>query len=543
MALNSEIAKFPLCGVKLSHLRTFKGEGRTTRAMVEAIFQPTVTEQRTSYCDLLKKREPTLVKDKADVFLSHAHDQLWDDVLESLSSEDGDVYVWVDICSLCNHNIQDFEVTQFFALFSNALNEIGRAWLVVVPWDSPLSPKRLWCGYEFATVLKNENIKWKICILPTDEQRYRQQLRSTLIEYERILQVNVARGGCGVIDDAPIILQQIQEIGIEKVNHHIMQPIREWLLSIALQEAQSVTAANEEAINIWQSLGLLYSVLGQYSLALPWFQKALETRCKLDDKVKAMLARRLVARCQQKLGREFEAEAEFNVILSYFKETNIPRELAISYSDLGWILHDRIHESYPADKRVDPQEAEVIFRKAITLHEQCDVTDETTKKHLLEDYYALGCVLLCKKGTHGDAAFQAFQKALQLAEDVLGKDSDDMAMARVHRGMGLWLARQKRFKEAEPHLVRNLNIRKTILGADHIQTGNIMILLANCLEGRRRQIEALLNDPANSENAKSLQEEIEELRTRETTLRQHGEKNLSKLPLDSPWRLVQEKFY
>lgn len=188
---------------------------------------------------------------------------------------------------------------------------------------------------------------------------------------------------------------------------------------------------------------------------------------QVDAKTEHLL-KRWIARALQKLGKIDEAEALMNEVLAYFTANKSEHNLAVSFSDLGWIYHDRINadKSY-VDKAIN------AFSRAIALR-QFD-SSMTNKRILIEEYYALGCIYaLCDN--MAEESVQMFDQSHKLAKEVLGDQPPPMLMSRVHRGLSLGYMKQKSWNNAIFWINQAITYRIEASDVMHPQVANLYFL-------------------------------------------------------------------
>jgi hypothetical protein len=156
-----------LHGVSLKHLNTLivtdeATENFTVYDVCERIIKPITKAKQCSYAELLldDKKKKTMVIQKADIFISCkfrftifliTSDELtrriatdawafkWTDLLECLNLLKSDVHVWLDIVSVNQHESTKVDYEGWLKTFGDAIQKIGVAGLVIMPWVSSLT--------------------------------------------------------------------------------------------------------------------------------------------------------------------------------------------------------------------------------------------------------------------------------------------------------------------------------------------------------------------------------------------------------------------
>ena len=163
--------------------------GLTTTQVRDSIIKPATLQTKGSYSDLY----PDMFQ-KANVFVSHAwrYNFLQDLVaaIESFLKENAalisavDCFFWIDIFVVPQHvdppeNQSAEEEAANFQIFSDgfqlALQEIGRAVIVLSPWNKPEWIFRIWCLFEFFVMMRFR-IPYEFVLPQGQERSYIQKL-------------------------------------------------------------------------------------------------------------------------------------------------------------------------------------------------------------------------------------------------------------------------------------------------------------------------------------------------------------------------------
>jgi tetratricopeptide (TPR) repeat protein/predicted Ser/Thr protein kinase len=87
-----------------------------------------------------------------------------------------------------------------------------------------------------------------------------------------------------------------------------------------------------------------------------------------------------------------------------------------------------------------------------------------------------------------DAAARVYPEALERLSRKLGPDHPDVSHVRA--AWGEVLVKQKRYAEAEPVLLRALDVRMKVFGEKHVRTQKVIQLLGDCYDGWGKPVQA-----------------------------------------------------
>ena len=154
-----------ILGVSVAFLKDFADECRdkhnvpdnaTTDDVCSLVVKKETEDAKISYTELLK-RKPAMKHHvgPATFFLSHAWKYAFLLVVETIvgwcERENLDAetcFVWFDIFTVCQHTaITNFEY--WSEGFKHAIRDIGRAVILLMPWDRAVWQTRAWCLYEY----------------------------------------------------------------------------------------------------------------------------------------------------------------------------------------------------------------------------------------------------------------------------------------------------------------------------------------------------------------------------------------------------------
>ncbi|KAH9258684.1 hypothetical protein BASA81_003186 [Batrachochytrium salamandrivorans] len=189
----------------------------------------------------------------------------------------------------------------------------------------------------------------------------------------------------------------------------------------------------------------------------------------VKNKELEMIITRWIGRSLQKQGKIDEAEHELNKVLEYFGNDGQldKHHLAVAYSDLAWIYHDRVNS--------DPtyaNKAIVNFTMATNLRQ---FEPHVYQHILLEDMYGLGCMIVLDP-EQCEQAIWFFETCCKRGESYLKNGEFPMLWSRLFRGLAIANARKKDEFNALKWINKAIEQRELGGGKDHPQVANLNLL-------------------------------------------------------------------
>ena len=165
------VSAYPLTGLHIDHLRALVRDHPELAAMdigtlVSTFILPTTKDK--SYVEHLRLSTDTarLTSDKADAFVSYAWSMSLATVVDSLRGFSG--FIWMD-CFVLNQHFKHVITTEVLqGVFGDALQAIGKVFIVASPWRKPVVVERIWCVYEQYTAFEKKAAV--TLVLPTEEE-------------------------------------------------------------------------------------------------------------------------------------------------------------------------------------------------------------------------------------------------------------------------------------------------------------------------------------------------------------------------------------
>jgi tetratricopeptide (TPR) repeat protein len=321
---SNNISRSPTWGIKLSHLISLVekyGDLNITEFCTTFILPITATH-KISYAEflLLSPDTANLVTDVTDTFVSYAWLYVYKDLMMALiniKNATVNRYVWIDLFVVNQHVRDQVNQQQWLETFRGALKTIGTAELVLMPWDKPIPPQRIWCVFEHAIVVQ-EGLKREFRMTPKDDQEFEKKLKEgwglrSGLGYDFFMDlcgsVNIVNAVAFKEEDRLAILDIVREIGEAEVNQASLGAVKEWMVDVAQRIAAECGDDTKDAAEVFNAKGWLHYMMGDHNEALVCFTKSLDIRVKVcgleHEEVAVALNNR--ADCLNSLGQSEEA--------------------------------------------------------------------------------------------------------------------------------------------------------------------------------------------------------------------------------------------
>ena len=260
--LTSRLRRFSKRGVRLSYIlndfvESCGGkealEGKTSTEVSSLFIKPTTEDKETSYCDMLFEQQecppneqqecppndaPMKVVDRADVFISHAWEYQFLDVLNALKhhfSDEPDIIIWFDLFSNNQHKAPELPYEWWTTVFKTAIADFGRTVMVVDSWKNPKPYTRAWCVFEVYCTVKADST-FEIAMTAEERDDF---LKETLANPQDTIDtikggIDAEKSTTSVPTDKEHIFEVIRnEVGFSKINARLFQQMRFWILDEA----------------------------------------------------------------------------------------------------------------------------------------------------------------------------------------------------------------------------------------------------------------------------------------------------------------------
>jgi len=306
-----EEKKLPLRGFTLAYLSNFRAtyaeqlEGMTVMDVFTSIIKPQLQATgKVSWCEILAQQGLSTQSEEdqqeANCFVCYAHEYLFNDVVDALTSslggENGSVSVaaeqdcvlWMDIfcCDILDSN-EVRDAGWWASIYGNTIAAMSTMLLVMMPWENPYTLSRARCVYElFASEIKK--CKLEVAMSSSENQRFLTGVstgnsqgitdflkllagfRSQLTETDPHLSPEDAKG----------LTEAIVDNTLEEIDLTVHNMLEKWLISVMRKQIDSCGRAGQvEAAAQWMNaLGGLFRRKAKFDLAEPLLLSCLEIR-------------------------------------------------------------------------------------------------------------------------------------------------------------------------------------------------------------------------------------------------------------------------
>lgn len=470
---------FPKVGVSLSFLvgefidKVCGGRealiGMTTTEVCEQIIKPKTQEQRISYCDLLRSERHPGYAETAAVFVSHAHQLEFLQVINALESNlQSDTVVWFDIFSINQHEGHQWTFEWLSTAFMRAIKSFGRTVMVMLPWYAPLPFQRLWCIFEiFCTAFSKA--QFDIVMSDTEKAQFLKDIRDDPDRRinQMLATIRAEKAECSVERDRDNIISAIQRtVGFAKINSIVFEKYRDWVIQVSIDSLESPNMEDCDMLDGLNTVGALYLGQGKYREAEAYLSECFTKRKNhlgLDnpDTLKSM----------DSLAFAYANQGQLNKARKMVEECLSRRKACLGEDHpdtLGCI--DRLAMLYQSEGRFEAAGSlydECLARRLATLGE----SDPDT----LASMDSLASLYVAK--AQYDLAEPLYQECLIKRKKEYGK-THPYTLTSIHNMAQLFDKQGLHFK-AKSLYELCLSKRKTILGEEHPSTLNTMDDLAS----------------------------------------------------------------
>ena len=292
-------APFPKYGVKLSFLIRWTKQNAippffTTADVCENLIKPETAMLQCSYCELLRsKKETKQYCRKAKVFISHAWQYRFSDVLQAMTdhfADEKDVVIWFDVMSYNQHLQKGLGFEWWSTTFKSAILSFGRTVMVLSPWNDPIPLRRGWCVWElFCTIegLKAGECGFEIALSRRDVDRFIADVSACPGEAmnSMIGTIDCSSCDCTKMEDLLCIQEAIsRSIGHSSLNKEILDLLTRWAVERYAEDVanlvRTVGRTNRETIVAMNILAHLHIGAGELDKAEPLLRESWELHRK-----------------------------------------------------------------------------------------------------------------------------------------------------------------------------------------------------------------------------------------------------------------------
>lgn len=279
---------------------------------------PLTKSYKLSYCDYMLSKEPSCVGN-ARVFISYPWKSKFIDVLETIVShfekeKQGDIFVWMDIFSLNQHEIPVRPLEWYTTTFKTAIGSIGKTVMIFSPWNDSTVLTRGWCLWEMLCSVDN-NIPIEIAMNESGTKEFIKSVTENPSTIDQLLAIiNVENCECLMPHDRRNIRELLDELGYAKVNAKVFDIIRDTLLIKYEKEVTKDFKKGFYNSEVWDTntnLAMIYTHFGMYEQAEQLYSTIVQQKkARLgEDDVDTLESMNQLAVLYDNHGKYDEAEA------------------------------------------------------------------------------------------------------------------------------------------------------------------------------------------------------------------------------------------
>jgi hypothetical protein len=208
---------------------------------------------------------------KANVFVSHAWANPFLDLVEALEVwlrrsriSELECYFWIDLFIVNQHDTEQRPFEWWETLFRQSMCDIGRALVVLNPWNNPVYVSRAWCLYEFSTIIEC-GIPYEIILSSSQWALLLAHLAQCDDSWgagkdmamQAITHIDIGKATASKKEDLENIMAIVKKtVGIAKLNQEIVRTLQRWMVGIGLAQIDKLTP-DEQAKNHKTCIALL----------------------------------------------------------------------------------------------------------------------------------------------------------------------------------------------------------------------------------------------------------------------------------------------
>ena len=255
-----------MVGVSLAFLRKFMDiynefnfRKLSTTQVNHLIIQERTKNCKKSFCDYVQgytteedsakwndsKGYPKRYFGKATVFVSHAWANSFDELVGAIESwaakiySRSEEYFWID-SFITNQHETEKSFDWWNTLFKQCVLDVGRAVMVMSPWNAPVFTTRAWCLYEFSIIVESK-IPYDIILSPSQNAGMIRALSSGSVTFtgkgyilNHLNQIDIQKAKVSKNSDLDAILSMVRAgVGFRELNRRIIGELQDWILDIA----------------------------------------------------------------------------------------------------------------------------------------------------------------------------------------------------------------------------------------------------------------------------------------------------------------------
>jgi tetratricopeptide (TPR) repeat protein len=289
----------------------FDFQQSTTKQVCDHVIKPPTMSQLVSFAKLQSPKDVRL----ANAFVSHAWSGKFENLISALTKwvknkqppPEG-WFFWIDIFVVNQHsNISDFGY--WSTGFKKALKAIGRAVIVLSPWNQPAWAGRAWCLYEFNCIVEL-GIPHDFVLSEEDTVEFVSSLRDDGNRFlEVVSQIDMEKADAWNKDDLNNIKIEVQKtVGFAKLNETVIGALRGFFVHESMLALSTMTDQEKSESNLLYNTASLQTDVGDLSSALQLYEVDLQLKtAKFGHSVSVANTKVCMGVVYRKLGNNEEA--------------------------------------------------------------------------------------------------------------------------------------------------------------------------------------------------------------------------------------------
>ena len=465
---------FPKHGVTVNFLPQFihncggEGElrGMTTAKVCELYIKQVTVKSQSSFCDLLRFVKHDDYGENATVFISHAWNSLFLDVVSALLYHfkgKEETVVWFDIFSNNQHRPISAQYEWWASTLKYAISCFQHTVLVLNPWSDPIPYSRAWCLLEMYYTAKTES-KFEVAMSENEHLKFLSDISNHgKRSIDQMLSTIKSRNSeCSLKEDKEKILSVISNtIGFSKFDSVVFEQYRQWVLSTAEQNykfrIESWGQTHPQTLCALNNLALLHQSQTDYSKAWPLHSQCLRLR-------------------QETLGETHpDTRASLHNLAQIYKlQGDLEKALPL-HEQCYELAKESLGESHPSTLESLSSLATLYqlqgdFTKAEPLHVKCLLLMRSIfgESHANTLSSLKNLATLHKSRGAYTKARPLFEEILRLYKKTKGNSHPDTLMAMS--SLAQFYKENKKFDKAQSLFEECYELMKTTLGDEHPAT-------------------------------------------------------------------------
>ena len=346
----------------------FDFQQSTTKQVCDHVIKPPTMSQLVSFAKLQSPKDVRL----ANAFVSHAWSGQFENLISALTKwvknkqppPEG-WFFWIDIFVVNQHsNISDFGY--WSSGFKKALKAIGRAVIVLSPWNKPAWAGRAWCLYEFNCIVEL-GIPHDFVLSEEDTVEFVSSLRDDGNRFlEVVSQIDMEKADAWNKDDLNNIKIEVQKtVGFAKLNETVIGALRGFFVHESMLALSTMTDQEKSESNLLSNTASLQLDVGDLSSALQLYGVDLQLRT-----AKFGCSDVSVATTYMNIGNVLHAQGKFQEALEiHQKGLDIKIQcLGDSHVSVAATMHNI---ASVLDDQGKFEEALKMYEESLTIKKQC----------------------------------------------------------------------------------------------------------------------------------------------------------------------------